>query len=323
MFVEYSTISTVALTSGKIFYRINKLINILSFDFLPDLKNFQWSNPLILLGNKCTEKRGNKYTNAFLAHDSYIRYILAIWFRYVLELEQYMNYRKQWNDSRNRSPGIYEMSPEDWELYHHQNVLMTQLQLDYESFIIFARILMDKSVAIAKLLLDDNRIPIKSFNDHKDFFLRPSNIPYHLNDEYGRLVREQTDWFDNCLKPTRDKVMVHSNVPWTGTHESSEGGIQFMRTNILSGQSLELEHERMINLKHRYRPIYPELDKIDTLWEIIEFFMNHNVKLEPEDAGKLYQTIEKTGANLPSLKFIASNILDFQKSFAEIFESSV
>ena len=33
--------------------------------------------------------------------------------------------------------------------------------------------------------------------------LQATNIPYTLNEDYAKLIREQTDWFDN-FKPSRD-----------------------------------------------------------------------------------------------------------------------
>jgi hypothetical protein len=73
------------------------------------------------------------------------------------------------------------------------------------------------------LLLGSNNIP--SFVDYKKYFLRADNIPSTPNEDYARLVREQADWFDNFPKASRDKIMIHSDLPWTGIRRSPVRGI--------------------------------------------------------------------------------------------------
>jgi hypothetical protein len=36
-----------------------------------------------------------------------------------------------------------------------------------------------------------------SFSEHKKYFLKSDNIPYSPKEDYAKLVREGTDWFDN------------------------------------------------------------------------------------------------------------------------------
>jgi hypothetical protein len=48
--------------------------------------------------------------------------------------------------------------------------------------------------------------------------------------------------------------------------------------------------------------------------------MFHNVKLKVKDKGDFYRTLHKTGAQLPSLQYLANCVLTFLKRFARIFE---
>jgi hypothetical protein len=109
------------------------------------------------------------------------------------------------------------------------------LRLDYESFVIFATVLMNKLGRIAQLVIGRNNIPSHiSFSDHKKYFLQAADIPYSPKDDYAKLLREKTDSFDNFLKASRDKIMIHSDLPWNGTRRSPINAIQFVRDSMLS-----------------------------------------------------------------------------------------
>lgn len=84
------------------------------------------------------------------------------------------------------------------------------LMLDFANFLLYSRILLDRTIALASNFMQGGNIPsFSSFNNHKKFFLRPDNIPYHGHEKYAVYVREQTDWFDK-LKLVRDKYLVHT-----------------------------------------------------------------------------------------------------------------
>lgn len=299
-------------------------MKIMSYDSISELREFKWTDPLGSICGKCTEMQGNKYTNAILAYDSYFRHLLAIWARYTSEIQEYLICRDTWTKIAPEFTGIRDLSPEEWDLYRIEGTLMRLLQLDYESFVIFAKTLMDKTCTIAGLLLNDRNIPTQSFTDHKKFFVKSQNNPYITNETYGKLIREETDWFDNCLVVSRDKIMVHSGIPWGGVGISAKDGIRVSKTNMLSGADLKDQIYCMMSLKQSYIDIYPELANVsDDLWSLIQFFMTHNIKLKPEDKNLFYQTVHKAGADLPSLRYIAGCMLDFLKKVAVILENYV
>jgi hypothetical protein len=71
---------------------------------------------------------------------------------------------------------------------------------------------------------------------------------------------------------------------------------------MLSGSNHREEAEFMISLKRKYVEKYPQLQEVlDNLWELAEFFMSHNIKLEAEDRASFYSVLHKAGSTLPSL----------------------
>ena len=186
------------------------------------------------------EKDSTKFLNAVSGYDTYFEYLLVIWTRFVQEFTQYDACRRVLDKSTPKSSGIHKWSARERRLHELEGILLIQLRLDYESFVIFATVLMNKLARIAQLLIGRNNIPShSSFSDHKKYFLEAANIPYNPKEDYAKLVREHTDWFDNFLKASRDKIMIHSDLPWTGIRRSPIRGIQFARDSMLSGDSLK------------------------------------------------------------------------------------
>ena len=79
-------------------------------------------------------------------------------------------------------------------------------------------------------------------------------------------------------------------------------GIQFARDSMLSCSNLGAEAELMISLKRKYIEKYLELQEVaDNIWDLTEFFMSHNIKLEGEDRVSFYSVLHKAGSTLPSV----------------------
>ena len=178
---------------------------------------------------------------------------------------------------------------------------------------------------MAQFMIGRDNIPSHvSFSDHKKYFLKAANIPYSPKEDYAKLVRESTDWFDNFLKASRDKIMIHSDLTWTGIRRSSTRGIQFLRNSMLSGSDHGKEIEFMISLKRKYSEKYPQLNEVyDVLSELIEFFMSHSAKLEPKDKEFFYSVLHRLGSTLPSLHYLAVCIHNFIKEFSKVFNNYV
>jgi hypothetical protein len=228
------------------------------------------------------------------------------------------------DELRSKPYGVRDRSPRERDLYELAQNLYIQLTLDYESFIVFAAVLMNKLARIAQLLIGRNRIPPhSSFSEHKEYFLDPANTPYTPKEDYAKLIREQTDWFNNFLKVSRDKIILHSDLYWTGTRQSSTRGIRFVKANILSGSGFREQEETMISLKRKYIKEYPQLQEVpDNLWDLIEFFMSHNIKLEEKDEQTFYEVVHKCGSTLPPLHYLASCVQNFLKEFSKVLDEN-
>ena len=216
------------------------------------------------------------------------------------------------------SNGVHKWTPEELRLFKERQKLYYQLTLDYESFVVFA--MMIRVARLAQLLIGRDEIPSQSFSKHKKYFLE--HIPYPPNEDYARLIREQTDWYDNFLKSSRDKLILHSDRYWTGTLQSATKGIQFVKADILSGYDIK-HQETMISMKQKYAGKYPELWEVqDNLWKIIEYFMSNDIKLEEKDLISFRDIVHKYGKTMPSLLHLATRIQTFLKEFSKVFDDS-
>jgi hypothetical protein len=153
--------------------------------------------------------------------------------------------------------------------------------------------------------------------------LKAANIPYTPKEDYAKLIREQTDWFDNFLKPSRDKIILHSDLYWTGTRQSATKGTRLVKADILSGSSLTDQVETVVSLKRKYVEKYPQLQEVpDNTWEIIEFFMSHNLRLDKKDKAAFYEVVHKSGSTFPPLHHLACCVQNFLTDFSKVFDGS-
>lgn len=144
---------------------------------------------------------------------------------------------------------------------------------------------MDKLCKIAVSVINSvpNSIPTKRFTDHKKFFLRSNNIPFAPNEKYAKLVREHTEWYDLSLAAIRDKVIAHGNARmrsmpfFTRELRNSSRPIKMVRMS-----SFVKQNDQIIEIKKRYELTYPNLKNIHNLWEVLDYFLNNNVKLSKE-----------------------------------------
>jgi hypothetical protein len=250
-------------------------------DSVDSLTRFQWFDPL---SNLCEQYvQDNRFTYAILGYSTYFEYLSVIWVRFVTEFKQYDDYEEEQTKLTPKSSGTHVWSSRERELYYLQRTLLIQLQLDYESFVVFMRVLMNKIARIAQLLIGDILPPHASFYDQKKYFVKHRNGYNDLGKKYEVLVREKTNWFENSLRVSRDKIMIHGDTPWVGIRRSPKRGLQFMRAKII-GTDLTEASNAMQSLKDQYKGRYPQLNNVvDNLWEITEFIMINNVRLSPQD----------------------------------------
>ncbi|MCG2736731.1 MAG: hypothetical protein L6265_02780 [Thermoplasmatales archaeon] len=101
-------------------------------------------------------------------------------------------------------------TPQEKKLAQKFHNTKRYFDLDFVDFLIHSRILLDRSIALSKYFLTEKTLPsFVSFNRHKKFFQNPSHRPYGNHERYAHYVCDETNWFDQILKPVRDKFLVH------------------------------------------------------------------------------------------------------------------
>lgn len=136
-----------------------------------------------------------KYTLSFLE---------IIYLRYVEELECY----KKYVDSLKASgPDIELMG----NVMHYEELV----NLDYQSFLIYARILFDRLVYMLEPLFEEvitkkgHSPKIRSFNAHIKWFNDDNNLKYIIDNDYVELLNSICDFFYDDLKNPRDDLIIH------------------------------------------------------------------------------------------------------------------
>jgi hypothetical protein len=127
----------------------------LTIDSVEELIKFEWSKPLRRLCDQCIEKNSKTFLNAVIGYETYFEYLLLIWIRYIQEFKQYDEGSRALDKLIPKSPGVHEWSAEERHLYGQQHILLKELLLDYESFVIFASVLMNKLARLAQVLIGE------------------------------------------------------------------------------------------------------------------------------------------------------------------------
>jgi hypothetical protein len=210
----------------------------------------------------------------------------------------------------------YRMSSIEQQEYQEMNYWQTKLMLDSECFFMFARILMDRLVKLAVCLINryDIAVPTNSFTDHKKWLLKSHNSPFEPNEEYAKLVRDQTNWYDLSLAGIRDKTIVHGNARMKIISYPDQKITKAVRIS-----SFSKENDQIILIKQKYETQYPELKNIYNLWEVLRYFLSHDIRFSREDMNVLTSIIEKTGSEFPDMNIMVDRITKYLQQFAQVF----
>ncbi len=151
-------------------------------------------------GYQIMESEGSRYAEA------YEFYYLSL-DRFLPELSLAMRYDKQ---VRLKAEWQVPYTDHQRRLADRYNAIKRYLLYDLVNCLIHARILMDRIAALSRHFLKGGQLPsFTSFNAHKKFFTAGRFIAGH--EEYGRVIAEETDWFDVPLKLVRDKYLIHAS----------------------------------------------------------------------------------------------------------------
>lgn len=81
---------------------------------------------------------------------------------------------------------------------------------DFFTTIIFARILLDRTISLARYFVPSKARPsFISFNEHRKFYIN-KDIPGITNTSYAEFIKNETSWLNDSLKRFRDRAIVHN-----------------------------------------------------------------------------------------------------------------
>ena len=104
-----------------------------------------------------------------------------------LDYESYSTHDDILSNYMSLNTGTTTITSKQKALTAELHISRLKLQVDYESFLIFACLLMDKIPRIyTSIFTEDPDVSIKSFHGHKEYFLKKQNIPYSTNENYAR-----------------------------------------------------------------------------------------------------------------------------------------
>lgn len=289
------------------------------------LSHKDWGDPFRKLQenvDKYIREEGKESLNFSVKDCSRLyEYLTGIWQRLRTDFKQYYIFWSTMNKYLGSRKENVTPEPQDMLTINRWYQNNIYLELDYESFFIYARILMDKLANVTRSFF---RGPSpQSFNKHKKYFFKEEYIPFDPDERYAKYIREKTDWFERTLKLPRDELIVHSLPFVRGIKTSSNGVITLPRMGW--GRDLKGVGRELNSLKKKYEKRYPELKSVqDNIYEITKFFLNRpDIVLEKEDRTILSKCVRIAGSELSDISDLADKIIEFVNFFCHHFAEQV
>lgn len=299
------------------------------------------NDPLAELRDKCTERFPDS-ANDFIEYYAQLQYLTAIQHRCQLGVEldrKAKKVREKIAEEQERGrPADGQtsgtelasvLSPEELRLHDLAGRISTYLELDMESYFIFARMLMDRLAGLTRHFYgqDGDHPSFRSFSDHRKWLLKPERIPWPRDEEYAQYIRDNTYWYETSLQIPRDKLIVHTRP--------EELGGSHIRGIFFSGRESDPRLVRfpwqlsrqpsigaVTELRKKYGDTIPRLRSSQRdVYRTLEILAapDSYCLLEEEDKGKVRELLANIGGRLPGLKRLNSYILDFLDFFGEHF----
>lgn len=217
------------------------------------------------------------------------------------------------------------LSPRELKINDLGNRISTYLELDMESFLIFALMLMDRVVALTRHFYKqhDTHPSFSSFTQHRKFFLKSDNNPWSPDEEYARYIRDNTYWYESLLQIARDKLVVHAQAERLGgSHvrglffSGRDGDPRLVR--LRWGMLQQMQFEKISALKAKYRDRIPQLEnERHNVFEILDILAvpDHYHIQENEDRKEVRKLLSEVGGTLPDLNLLKGHIHDFLSFF--------
>ena len=146
----------------------------------------------------------------------------------------------------------FEKHPEQWRsLTIKGDRTQIIMQLDFETFIIFSRILMDKvAKSIGQMIKFPNEKYSEDFGHVKEWIISHREI----HPEYSKYLTEKTYWYERDLRLYRNKVVVHSGTLTSGMSVSIHTGVGFIRSVGVSPLQGE-DNEKFLIIKRSMKGV--------------------------------------------------------------------
>jgi hypothetical protein len=170
-----------------------------------------------------------------------------------------------------------------------------QEELDLESFVIFTKILLNKTGYLMERLLNirSKHNWSDSFTKHREWLITNSDKVQ----EYSKILKNM-HWYDSALLLMRDKIIEHG-MRLAGSARNIPSGVEYSKVNesfMLSG----IDYQRLENIIPKYTKLYNELRDIHPINPpTLELFINriseHNIKLTKEEYDTLGEIVMHPG----------------------------
>jgi hypothetical protein len=206
------------------------------------------------------------YTDYF----QYLQYLNIIWNRIKEEYKTVGIFHRK---SLELTSKYNELSEEErFELNSvdiHEFNMLTVIECDIEAFVLFVRRFLDKVAKLIEqlIVLRPGREVGSSFSDHRKYFIdNETHSPI-----YSKLLREDTNWYEQDLLIWRDKIFVHGKTLNTGSSVSPTRGIE-LRKAIGVYRISEKDKATFLRIKRKYEERHTGLKITENPFMMIDEF---------------------------------------------------
>ena len=148
------------------------------------------------------------------------------------------------------------------------------IHLDTNCFLMNARILMDGVARLTTFFwreIAKQQSSWRSFSDHKKWFKNVENRGKIIDNDYAQYIIQYTDWFDEKLKFSRDKLIVHrfrsEDSHYIDAFKADSG-------TVMKGKAIFKDKDGKVVVEYDMKQI--DLNELmDNTWYFLNFFDKH------------------------------------------------
>lgn len=257
------------------------------------------------------QEGGSNYV-MYADYEQALQYLREIWNRLQAEY---------WNMYLLRSRITFVMESDPNNALVKEDVRNAQLiELDTESFIIFANRFMDKiGKGIERMIKPDDGKQVKAgFKEHIAFFTKPENR--HYNADYSKYLSGNTSWY-NLLSLMRDKLIEHGKNFYSSLYISQNHGIMYMKIDDGMDRPRNISIIDAKTLDQIWQK-YPQVQTVLRVqpWRIVRHIMKNNIDLSEEDFKKFTEICTRMGGFIDAVG-MARNVERFLAESSKLIKA--